>query len=167
MKTKLIKILGIALTVVLLASLTIGLAVTPAGAASSILKWVKLELPKVENWTSSGNVTVQEASFAVPEGDYWATPGIDLGPIAQTPDGSLLFTAVGDGPYWGSGWFEVMKSSDGGYSWTTTGFYDYVSGAVGSVPVTDSSYVVDIVTSPEYVDDTTLAVATRYYVYIS
>jgi len=50
MKTKLYKILGVALTLVLLASLTVGLAGAPAGAASSNLKWAKLEMPMVEEW---------------------------------------------------------------------------------------------------------------------
>jgi len=70
--------MGVALTVVLLASLTVGLAGVPAGAASSNLKWTKLELPQVGA-----------------DGDYWATPYGDLGPIAQTPDGGILFAAQG------------------------------------------------------------------------
>jgi hypothetical protein len=154
MKTKLLKLMGVALTVVLLASLTVGLAVTPAGAASSNLKWVKLELPKVEDWSN-------EATFTDSEGDFWATPGIDLGPIAQTPDGGILFAAVADGFYLGNNWFDVLKSTDGGYSWTVTGFFTDANDA------SDTSPIVDIVTSPEYSDDTTLAVATEDYVYIS
>jgi len=225
MKTKLLKLMGVALTVVLLASLTVGLAGAPAGAASSNLKWIKLELPKVENWSN-------EATFATPEGDYWCTPGIDLGPIAQTPDGDILFAAVADGFYLGNDWFDVLKSTDGGYSWTVTGFFKdaivagvdtQLNGAItaGATTITvddtsdfwgsgtikidneliyyggktattftsltrgydgttaathndnatvrllDTSPIVDIVTSPEYSDDTTLAVATMNYVYIS
>jgi hypothetical protein len=167
MKTKLYKILGIALTVVLLAGLTVGLAAFPAGAASSNLKFVKLELPKVEayqdGWTYWDNIDPDE--FADSEGDFWATPAADPGPIAITPDGGTLFAAVADGPYFGSNWYHVLKSLDGGYSWTVTGFYDYVSGT--KVPVNDYSPIVDIVTSPEYSDDTALAVATDDYVYIS
>jgi hypothetical protein len=155
MKTKLYKILGIALTVVLLASLTIGLTTVPTGAASSNLKWIKLELPKVENWTD-------EASFAVPEGDYWATPGIDPGPIAITPDSELLFAAVSGGFYLGSwNFYEVLKSSDDGYSWTVTGFYE------AAYDASDNSPIVAIVTSPEYIDDSTVVVATMEAVYIS
>jgi hypothetical protein len=168
MKTKLYKILGVALTLVLLASLTVGLTTIPTGAASSNLKFVKLELPKVEDYgatfTSYGTA-IDPDEFANSEGDFWATPAADLGPIAITPDGGLLFAAVADGFYYGSNWFHVLKSSDGGYSWIVTGFYDYVSGT--DVPVNDYSPIVDIVTSPEYSDDTTLAVATMAYVYIS
>jgi len=153
MKTKLFKIMGVALTVVLMASLTVGLATVPAGAASSNLKFVKLEMPQVEEWTDADD-------FADSEGDFWATPGIDLGPIAQTPDGGIMFAAVADGPYWSSDWFHVLKSTNGGYSWTATGFFDEAFGS-------DDSPIVDIVTSPEYSDDTTVVVATMYYVYIS
>ncbi len=161
MKTKLYKIVGVALTVVLLASLTVGLAGVPAGAASSNLKFTKLELPKVEDYgatyTSYGT-TILAGEFADSEGDFWATPAADLGPIAQTPDGGILFAAVADGFYLGSSWFHLLKSTDGGYSWIVTGFYD---DAVTGDPI------VDIVTSPEYDDDTTLAVATEDFVYIS
>jgi len=156
MKTKLYKILGVALTLVLLASLTAGLATVPAGAATtSNLKFTKMTLPQVEIWTNA-------ADFANPsEGDYWATPGIDLGPIAQTPDGKVLFSAVADGPYWGSPFYHVMKSVDGGLSWVTTGFYT-MAFAAG-----DPTEVVDIATSPGYTDDTTVVVATQIAVYIS
>ena len=58
------------------------------------------------------------------EGHYVLTPGTDLGPIAVSPDGKTLFAAVADGPYLGSEWFDVLKSVDGGYTWTVTGFYD-------------------------------------------
>ncbi|GAJ07235.1 unnamed protein product, partial [marine sediment metagenome] len=93
--------------------------------------------------------------FVDSEGDFWATPGIDVGPIAQTPDGDTLFAAAYDeGEF-----YEVMKSLDGGYSWKATGFYDEAS--------SDGSPIVDIVTSPEYADDTTVVVATEKEVYIS
>jgi hypothetical protein len=154
MKTKLYKILGVALTLVLLASLTAGLATIPAGAASSNLKFTKLELPMVEDWTD-------HASFVDSEGDFWATPGIDLGPIAQTPDGNILFAAVADGFYLVSPWFDVLKSTDGGYSWIPTGFYDEWFDA------SDSSPIVDMVTSPDYNEDTTVFVATAWSVYQS
>jgi len=157
MKTKLYKILGVALTLVLLASLTAGLATVPAGAASSNLKFTKLELPCVEAWGGGADW----AGFIDSEGDFWATPGTDLGPIAQTPDGEILFAAVTDYPHnpWPN-WCDVLKSTDGGYSWIPTGFNE-------EWLVLDTSEVVDIVTSPDYSEDTTVIVATRYYVYQS
>jgi len=153
MKTKFYKLIGIALTVVLLASLTVGLAGVPAGAAdSSNLKFTKLDLPQVEAWTN-------EADFAVSEGDYWVTPNADVGPIAMSPDGGVLFAGANDD---GGTFYEVLKSLDGGYSWTVTGFY-----AATQVAPADNTLIVDIVTSPEYGDDTTLLVATMAFVYIS
>ena len=158
MKTKLYKILGIALTVVLLASLTIGLATIPAsGAATSNLKFSKLSLPKVEDWSGAWT----EAAFADSEGDFWATPNADCGPIAMDPAGEVLFAgAHPDGG--GFPGYEVLKSLDGGYSWTVTGFFEeaFTNNA-------DATAIVDIVTSSEYGDDTTVCVATLDFVYIS
>jgi len=152
MKSKFYKLIGIALTVVLLASLTVGLAGVPAGADTSNLKFTKLDLPQVEAWTI-------EADFAVSEGDYWVTPDIDVGPIAISPDGEVLFASVYDD---GDNFYEILKSLDGGYSWTVTGFYDEAFTNWG-----DNFPIVDIVTSPEYGDDTTIVVATTIGVYIS
>lgn len=258
---KLKGVLGIALTLVLLASLTVGLAGAPAGAASSNLKFTELELPKVEDWVrgdefslectasapaqatvvetvvdtvdisvlneaagtdiditeappgtftidlhdvgdsvlvvalvDGAEVTVTEVvtevtyaevndpfndmdgdidgvafdmpdgilsqkTFAESEGDFWCTPELDPGPIAQTPDGDILFAGVTPDA---TGFSEVLKSNDG-YSWTVTGFYEYVSG----LTTPDLTTIVDIVTSPEYDEDTTICVATEDFVYIS
>jgi hypothetical protein len=172
MKTKLYKILGVALTLVLLASLTVGLTTVPTGAASSNLKFVKLELPQVEEYDAGFTAysdPIDPDDFANSEGDFWCTPSVDLGPIAQTPDGEILFAAVAEDGYDTSNWYHILKSTDGGYSWTASGFYDrwldMDPGTAGNQ--TDGSPIVDIVSSPEYVDDTTLAVATEDYVYIS
>jgi len=73
MKSKFYKLIGIALTVVLLASLTVGLAGVPAGAASSNLKFTKFDLPQVGA-----------------DGDYWCTPDTNVGPITTSPDGDLF-----------------------------------------------------------------------------
>jgi hypothetical protein len=143
MKTKLYKILGVALTVVLLASLTIGLATVPAsGATTSNLKFTKLSLPQIGA-----------------NGDYWATPGTDLGPIAMDPAGDVLFASIAATGF--AGPMDVYKSIDGGYGWVVTGF----NAAWTAAP--DATPIVDIVTSPEYSDDTTVCVATENYVYIS
>jgi chaperonin GroES len=151
MKTKLYKILGVALTVVLLASLTVGLAGAPAGAVSSNLKFTKLDLPRVEVWNN-------EATFAAAEGDYWVTPNADVGSIAITPEGDVLFAEV-----FADNWafFEVMKSLDDGYTWKATGFWEEWDNQG------DPFAIVDIVTSSEYGDDTTVVVATQWGVYIS
>jgi len=236
MKSKIYKILGVALTMVLLASLTVGLAGAPAGAASSNLKWIKYPLPAVEdygaNFTSYFDA-IDAVQFADSEGDFWCTPAADLGPIAQSPEGDVLFAAVADGKYNNSNWYHVLQSLDGGYSWFVTGFFDEVNpgdistaltaditASTAPIPVDGTadfpgsgvlwiddeliSYtstgandfnlgsrgdygtnavahldgtpvslynfgapIVDIVTSPEYGDDSTLIVATMAFVYIS
>jgi len=79
MKSKYYKIFGIALTVVLLASLTVGLAGAPAGAASSNLKFTKFTLPQVDDFAVAGS-----------EGDYWCAPGSEVGPIATSSSGDLF-----------------------------------------------------------------------------
>jgi hypothetical protein len=147
MKTKLLKIMGVALTIVLLASLTVGLATVPAsGATTSNLKFSKLTLPQIGE-----------------DGDLWATPGMDVGPIAMDPEGEVLFASFADdADFLTGGAMDVCKSIDGGYTWTVTGFYD----ATQEAPA-DGSPIVDIVTSPEYSDDTTVVVATQTFVYIS
>ncbi|GAI21688.1 unnamed protein product, partial [marine sediment metagenome] len=79
MKRKLKGVLGIGLTLVLLASLTIGLAV-PAAADPGTLKWSKIALPKVGA-----------------AGDYQLIPGTDVGAIAVSPEGEALFAAATSG----------------------------------------------------------------------
>ena len=100
MKRKTKGVFGIALVVLLLASLTVGLAV-PAGADPGTLKFTTLALPQVG-----------------PDGGYWAYPDSNVGPIATSPDGDTLFAAVDDG----GGTWDLMKSTDGGYAWRATGF---------------------------------------------
>jgi len=104
MKGKLKAVFGIALTLVLLASLTVGLAGAPAGAASSNLKFTTLELPKVGA-----------------DGDYWTYPGSDVGPIAVSPDGDTLFASTASFGTLGAGGDSTATWSDtkaytGGYS---------------------------------------------------
>ena len=57
----------------------------------------------------------------------------------------------------GGGSIEVLKSLDDGYSWRVTGYSNVATGAP----------IVDIVTSPEYGEDTTVCVANEDWVYIS
>ncbi|GAJ02086.1 unnamed protein product, partial [marine sediment metagenome] len=133
MKGKLKAVFGIGLTLVLLASLTVGLAAAPAGADPGTLKFTKLALPQVGE-----------------DGNYWAYPDSDVGPIATSSDGDTLFAAVDGG---GETW-QLMKSTNGGYAWKATGFDD-----------TDT--IVDVAVSPDYADDTTVLVATENLVYQS
>jgi len=173
MKTKLYKILGVALTLVLLASLTVGLAGAPAGAASSNLKWAKLEMPMVEEWNSAlaHEVPASLDDFVNTEGDYWCAPGTDVGPIAMSPDGKTMFAAVAADGYFtyntAIDWYEVLKSTDGGYSWTVTGFFEDGWTDYNGADADDGTTVMDIVVSPDYNEDSTVAVATKRTVYQS
>jgi photosystem II stability/assembly factor-like uncharacterized protein len=144
MKTKIYKILGVALTLVLLASLTVGLAGAPAGAASSNLKFTKLKLQQVEDWGVPGS-----------EGDYWCTPNTDVGPIATSAGGDLFACLNVVDP-------ELMKSTTDGYGWKMMDGFWQACDNNG-----DHSAIVDIVTSPEYDDDETVFVATTWFVYQS
>jgi len=164
--------LGVALTLVLMASLTVGLATAPAGAAdpSSNLKWAKLSLPQVEQWSDGTSHVAGADNFVDSEGDFWCAPGTDVGPIAMSPDGKVLFAAVAEDDYftyWGANWYEVLKSTDGGYSWTVTGFFEDGWNDYDGSGGVDGSSLVDIVVSPDYNEDSTVAVATKFTVYQS
>lgn len=147
MKNKIYKLMGVALVLVLLASLTVGLAAIPAAADPGKLKFDKVPLPKMGE-----------------DGRYVLTPESDLGPIATSPEGEAIFAAIygydadtTNGPDWEDSPM-VMKSTDGGYTWKALeGFWDASTGAD----------IVDIVVSPEYADDSTVFVATEDYVYQS
>jgi len=96
MKTKLPKILSVALTVMLLASLMIGAAVTPAAAGT--LSWSAVNVP-----STTGNTLI--------------AGGADLGPVALSPDfasDNTVFAAVNT-----AGAENVYKSTNGGYSWVS------------------------------------------------
>jgi len=169
MKKKIYKIMGVALVVVLLASLTVGLAV-PAAADPGKLKWTDVTLPKVEDFTPGDH-----DEFVDSEGDFWAAPLTDVGPIAVSPDGDTLFAAVSTGPYrdpqdypYRADWYDVLKSTDGGYSWAATGFYEEWDAEDWNPPGDPiGSRIVDIVVSPDYEEDSTVLVATEWSVYQS
>ena len=92
MKTKFKGVLGVALTLVLLLSLTVGMAVP---AAAGTLEWSKMSFPKDSS-----------------DGDYFRDADITaVGPVAKAIDGSLFAYAAGVG---------LVKSDDGGRSWSKT-----------------------------------------------
>ncbi len=99
MKKKLYKILGVALTATLLASLMVGTAVTPASADE--LEWSTVRFPK-----------------AGLDEDGFRDPLIDgLGPLAQAIDGTLYMGAEYDGgPL-------LIKSEDAGRAWEEVNGY--------------------------------------------
>jgi len=142
MKSKMKGALGVALTLVLLATLTAGLSAVPVGADPGKLKFDKVSLPEMGK-----------------DGRYVLTPGDDVGSIATSLDGNILFACMFNGDP------ELMKSVDGGYTWKMMDGFRDAADAIGRRG--DTSPVMDIVTSPEYADDNTVFVATEANVYQS
>jgi len=137
-KTKLTKIMGVALALVLVFSL--GMAFMPSntpGAAeeadAATLAWSGISIPSTVNSRLVGN-------------------NEDLGPVAVSPNfanDNTVFAAVNDPTL--ATRPTVFKSTNGGFSWvaTTTNM-----GAVGRA-------IVDISVSPSYASDSSLFVATQ------
>jgi hypothetical protein len=90
-------------------------------------------------------------------GSYVMTPNTDVGPIAVSPNGTVLLTAtnITTSPI-----NDLMKSTDGGCTWILQTNFRTTAGA-------DISQIVDIGLSPVFSGNTTLFVATEKYVYQS
>jgi hypothetical protein len=114
MKSKIHKILGVALTLVMLGSLTIGLFAMPAAAGT--LEWDKSNPPK-----------------AGEDGDYFRDIDITgLGPMAMAIDGSLYAYADGVG---------LLKSTDDGRSWERLTKYDFADPVDIAVSTEDADHL--------------------------
>ena len=147
MKKKFTKMLGVALPLVMVLTLAVALfpASTPtAEAGAADLRFSNVPIPKLGA-----------------AGKYVLAPNVDIGPLALSTDGAVLFTAADITVGSLTGYTnDLMKSSDGGYTWTLqTGFQASYAA--------DNTTIVDIVTSPEYASDQTMFVATRDWVYQS
>ena len=130
-KKKLYKIFGVALTVMLLASLSIGLA-APAAANPDLP-----DLDAANAWNAVGLPATE--------------PDSDVGPMAVAPDGTIYasvryYDEVEDAWYW-----QVMKSEDDGYTWDATELVLVYS---------DDNCPVQICVSPNYEEDETVYVGT-------
>lgn len=143
MKGNKAKLFGVVMALVLAVALaSVGVVQYASADPGSPLKW--------------SEVTIPEDGAT---GDYALWNGSDVGPIAVSPDGDMIFAASGSA----SGNFTyLMRSTDGGYTWKqvmTT--YDGTSAAFFP------DNIVDIVVSPDWADDDTVVVATTAEVYIS
>jgi len=146
MKTKLFKVLGVALPIMMVLAMAVMLipAQAPtAEAAVGTLRFETVPLPKI-------GVT----------GDYVIAPDTNLGPLAVAPGGAVLYctaditdTAVVS---------TLLKSSNGGNTWKVQTAFRTTATAN-----TDNTSVVAIGLSPEYGTDNTIFVATEKYVYQS
>jgi len=151
MKKKPSKILGVALTLVMVLSLFAFAA--PVAADPDVNEWSKFSYP-------------DEGS----DGDwFWEDSLYSVGPMALAINGDLYaYAYVGDGD-WTDDDIDsnIFKSDDGGRTWSTTDFADEL---LFGGPYDDDGYVVDIVCDSEDAD--IVYVATGYpewpgYVYWS
>lgn len=140
MKKKMYKTLGVALTVMLLASLTVGLAATPAAAGDGA--WTKFPYPRPGALSGYTLVPVDTS-----DASKWAAgPAL----LERAIDGTLY-------AYWDVGETDdLYKSTDEGRSWSRC------SSSTDDLP---SATLVDITLSLE--DSDTLYVATTTEVYRS
>lgn len=143
MKGNKAKLFGVVMALVLAVALaSVGVVQYASADPGSPLKWSEVSIPE-------DGAT----------GDYALWDGSDVGPIAVSPDGGIIFAA--SGPTSGNFTYP-MRSTDGGYSWKqvmTT--YDTASA------VFFPANIVDIAVSPDWEDDDTVVVATTADVYIS
>ena len=121
MKKKFSKIMGVGLTVMLLASLTIGLAATPVAAADA--GWTRIAPPSIIG------------------GRVLTTVGATLGPLGQAIDGTLY--AYDNS---GTGNKDVYKSTDGGRTWAVTG-YNFAGAVVAIATSPSEANVVYVATA--------------------
>lgn len=133
MKDKAMKVFGLFMTIALLAGLAGASVISTGGvssAATSSLEWTPFSVPD--------------------ETHSQLYPGSDVGPMALTSDGGTLFASVN-----ASGDWDLLKSTDGGYTWRETGF------------PTGSTEIVAVKLSPSWSSDGTIYVATTDSVYRS
>jgi len=140
MKSKLTKIMGVALALVL--AFSMGAAFLPSNtpaapgeAEAATLAWSGVTIPSLTNSVLVAN-------------------DLDVGPVAISPNfanDNTVFAAVHDinGP---AARPTVFKSTDGGHYWVAT------TSALGAAA---GDYVVDLVVSPNYATDNTVFVATQ------
>ena len=135
MKDKAMKLFGLFMTLALLAGLAGVNAMSAGGscsAATSSLTW---------------------SPITIPDGTHKQLyPGSDVGPMAVTADGGTLFASVLNES---NGNWSVLKSTDGGYTWKSTGF------------PTDTAEIVAVKFSPSWSSDGAVYVATNTTVYKS
>ncbi|MFC1874045.1 WD40/YVTN/BNR-like repeat-containing protein [Chloroflexota bacterium] len=145
MKTKLFKILGVALPIMMVLTLALTLmpAQTPtAEAAVGQLRFERVPLPKFNA-----------------AGLWFLAPGTNLGPMAVSDDGEVMYIASSNGT--GSAITWLLKSTNGGRTWALQTDYRTTAGA------SDVTSIQGIGLSPDYTNDQTIFVASQTNVYQS
>ncbi|MBE0416034.1 MAG: hypothetical protein IBX36_05820, partial [Dehalococcoidia bacterium] len=140
MKGKIPNIFGVVMALVLALSLVlVAVPAAPTSADPGTLRWSDITIPN-------------EVRFQLNDGS-------DVGPIALSPDGRVIFAASGNTS---DVYDMLMRSTDGGYTWKE------VMTKLDDVSATYfPANIVDIVVSPSWEDDDTVLVATAVDVYIS
>jgi len=131
MKKKIHKIMGVGLTLVLVITFAIGMG-APVAAS-----------PDTDEWEAG------EAPFDLPSegstGDWFYDPTLaDMGPIDRAINGDLyVYALIGSD-------FEILKSEDGGRTWSKTDYEDDLSGEAAVVAIVCSSIDADIVYAADF-----------------
>jgi hypothetical protein len=141
MQDRKMKALGLFTALSLAVCMAASCIVSDAGssyAATSSLKWTQISIPDTDG--------------------KQLYPGSDIGPMAVASDGVTVFAAVRNE---GIGYWELLKSIDGAFSWQNTGLSDAMT-AIG-----DASDIVAVKLSPSWSADGLIFVATQNGVYYS
>lgn len=155
MKSLFYRILGVSLPIAMVLALAVMLlpaaSTEKAEAAEGTLRFGTIPLPK----------HVEDG------GKYQLVHDVDVGPLAVSPEGNVLFAAAANISTNAANMTtytnDLLKSGDGGRSWTRqAGFAGATTGYH-----TDNTSIVAIAISPEYGTDTTLLVATDNAIYQS
>ncbi len=148
MRTKLFKILGVALPIMMVLTLALSLmpANTPtAEAAVGQLRFERVPMPKFNA-----------------AGLWFLAPDTELGPMAIATEGSVMYATANISDNTTYNINTLLKSTDGGVTWSLQD--DFRDTATTN---TDNLTIVDVGLSPDYANDQTLFVATEQYVYQS
>ena len=134
------KVFGVMMTLLLVFSFAATFTVSSTVSAGT-QKWTKISIPGTD--------------------DMQLAPGTDVGAIAVSPDGEILFAAVYNASGYINQW-QLYKSVDDGYTWKVCGNFRTVALAAA-----DNSSIVAIKTSPDWENDGRIYVATQNNSYSS
>jgi len=151
MNKRIVKIFGLVLTVATVLALGVGFipgAAPKAQAAVGTLRFDNVPLPQYTN-TAAGFAGDGKYVLLSANASSWS----DLGPIAVSADGATIFATanVSAGGGDSGNVTDLLKSTDGGYTWTLSTAYKGTA---------DTASIVAVKISPNYATDQTLWVAT-------
>jgi len=156
MKSKIHKIMGLAVTLGIVLTFVVALlpaAPVAASPAETLNEWYKYGYPKA----GSAGDWFREGAYAEDEAI------VETGEITESKDGDLYVYVETVGPAETSSthYYRIFKSTDGGHSWAATGYEDVEITCTGSLYA--PGHVFDMVCSS--IDNDILYVTDGYYVY--